>query len=435
MPHEVIMPVLGMNQDTGTLLRWLRREGDAVAVGDPVMEIATDKITVEIESPADGILAGLSAAEGEEVPVGRAVAWVLGPGESLPADTPAAPAAEPGPVPAREAGLPSAPGRIPAASPVARRLAAELGIDLTEVVGSGGRITKADVERHHAAAQAQVEGPVLASPKARRLASERGLDLAAISGSGPDGAVLTADVEAFASAVRDVPGPPPADAVELEPSRMWQVMASRLTESWQTVPHFYLSRTVDASQLLAWRDALRRQGREDITISDLLLRITAVSLRDHPRLNASWRDGHIQQHPQVNIGMAVAVADGLLVPVFHAADTLSLSELADRRQHLVQAARAGQLTLSEMTGGTFSITNLGMFGVEEFKAIVNPPEAAILAIGAIRDAVVAVQGEPAVRSVFNLTLSCDHRAVDGALAARFLATLHERMETPMLLLD
>lgn len=435
MPHEVIMPVLGMNQDTGTLLRWLRREGDAVAVGDPVMEIATDKITVEIESPADGVLAGLSAAEGEEVPVGRAVAWVLGPGESLPAGTPAAPAVEPGPVPAGEAGLPGTPARLPAASPVARRLAAELGIDLAEIAGSGGRITKADVERHHAAAQAQVEGPVLASPKARRLARERGLELAAISGSGPDGAVLTADVEAFASAAKDVPGPPAAGAVELEPSRMWQVMASRLTESWQTVPHFYLSRTVDASQMLAWRDALRRQGREDITVSDLLLRITAASLREHPRLNASWRDGHIQQHPQVNIGMAVAVADGLLVPVFHDAGKLSLSELADRRRHLVQAARAGQLTLPEMTGGTFSITNLGMFGVEEFQAIVNPPEAAILAIGAIRDAVVAVQGEPAVRPVFNLTLSCDHRAVDGALAARFLATLHERMETPMLLLD
>ena len=435
MPHEVIMPVLGMNQDTGTLLRWLRGEGDAVTVGDPVMEIATDKITVEIESPADGVLAGLSAAEGEEVPVGRAVAWVLEPGESLPADTPAAPAAEPGPVSTGEAALPGTPARIPAASPVARRLAAELGIDLTQVAGTGGRITKADVERHHAAAQAQVEGPVLASPKARRLAREGGLDLAAISGSGPDGAVLTADVEAFASEARDVPGPPPTDAVELEPSRMWQVMASRLTESWQTVPHFYLSRTVDATQLLAWRDALRRQGREDITISDLLLRITAVSLRDHPRLNASWRDGRIHQHPQVNIGMAVAVEDGLLVPVFHAADTLSLSELADRRRHLVQGARTGQLTLPEMTGGTFSITNLGMFGVEEFKAIVNPPEAAILAIGAIREAVVAVQGEPAVRSVFNLTLSCDHRAVDGALAARFLATLHERMETPMLLLD
>jgi pyruvate dehydrogenase E2 component (dihydrolipoamide acetyltransferase) len=433
MPHEVIMPVLGMNQDTGTLLRWLRQEGDAVAVGDPVMEIATDKITVEIESPADGVLAGLSAAAGEEVPVGRAVAWVLEPGESLPADTPAAPAAGPGP--AGEAGRPGTPARLPAASPVARRLAAELGIDLAEVEGADGRITKADVERHHAAAQAPVAGPVLASPKARRLARERGLELTAVAGSGPDGAVLAADVEGYVSVAKDAPGPPPTDAVELEPSRMWQVMASRLTESWQTVPHFYLSRTVDASQLLAWRDALRRQGRESITVSDLLLRITAASLREHPRLNASWRDGRIQQHPQVNIGMAVAVADGLLVPVFHDADKLSLSELADRRRHLVEAARAGRLTLPEMTGGTFSITNLGMFGVEEFKAIVNPPEAAILAIGAIRDAVVAVQGEPAVRPVFNLTLSCDHRAVDGALAARFMATLHDRMETPMLLLD
>ena len=243
MPHEVIMPVLGMNQDTGTLLRWLRREGETVAAGDPVMEIATDKITVEIESPADGVLAGLSAAEGEEVPVGRAVAWVLEPGESLPVDTPAAPAAEPEPV-----SVPAgAPAGMPAASPVARRLAADLGIDLAQVAGTGGRITRADVERHHAKAQAPVEGPVLASPKARRLARERSLDLATISGSGPDGAVLATDVEGHVPAVRDVAGPPPADAVELDPGRMWQVMARRLTESWQTVPHFYLSRTVDAT--------------------------------------------------------------------------------------------------------------------------------------------------------------------------------------------
>ena len=435
MPHEVIMPVLGMNQDTGTLLRWLRGEGDAVARGDPVMEIATDKITVEIESPADGVLAGLSAAEGEEVPVGRAVAWVLGPGESIPDSASGTSAVQTEPVAPATPGQPASPAGTPAASPVARRLAAELGIDLGELQGTGGRITKADVERHHAAGQAQGSGPVLASPKARRLARERGLDLASIPGRGPDGAVLAADVEGYVPAVREVPVPPAADAVELDPGRMWQVMARRLTESWQNVPHFYLSRTVDATQLLAWRDALRRQGREDITVSDLLLRITAASLREHPRLNASWREGRIHQHPQVNIGMAVAVEDGLLVPVFHDADTLSLSELADRRRHLVQAARAGRLTLPEMTGGTFSITNLGMFGVEEFKAIVNPPEAAILAIGAIRDAVVAIQGEPAVRPVFNLTLSCDHRAVDGALAARFMATLHERMETPMLLLD
>ena len=435
MPHEVIMPVLGMNQDTGTLLRWLRGEGDAVARGDPVMEIATDKITVEIESPADGILAGLAAAEGEEVPVGRAVAWVLGPGESVPDGAPGAAAGRPESSVAETPEQPVSPAGPPAASPVARRLAAELGIDLGEVQGTGDRITKADVERHHAAGQAQGAGLVLASPKARRLARERGLDLASIPGRGPDGAVLAADVEGYVPAVREVPASLPADTVELDPGRMWQVMARRLTESWQTVPHFYLSRTVDAVQLLAWRDALRRQGREDITVSDLLLRITAASLREHPRLNASWRDGRIHRHPQVNIGMAVAVEDGLLVPVFHDADTLPLSALADRRRHLVQAARAGRLTLPEMTGGTFSITNLGMFGVEEFKAIVNPPEAAILAIGAIRDAVVAVRGEPAVRPVFNLTLSCDHRAVDGALAARFMATLHERMETPMLLLD
>lgn len=432
MPHELIMPVLGMNQDTGVLVRWLIQQGDAVTAGDPVMEIATDKITVEIESPASGVLAGITAKEGEEVPVGQVVGWVLEPGEALPEPSPSYTPPDPTTrQPPTQRSAPRSKADVPA-SPVARRLADELGIDLADVESAGDRIAKADVERHHAARQTAQPGPQLASPKARRMARERGLDLKSISGSGPEGAVLATDVEQFA---RVESADVPVRAVELKPSRMWQVMAERLTESWQNIPHFYLARTVDASQLLAWRDALKRQGREAITVSDLLMRITALTLHDHPRMNASWVGGRIQQHANVNIGMAVAVEDGLLVPVFHDTDRLTLSELADRRQYLVQAARGGTLTLPEMTGGTFSITNLGMFGVEEFAAIVNPPEAAILAIGAIRDQAVAVRGEVAVRPVFKLTISCDHRAVDGALAARFLATLHERMETPMLLLD
>ncbi len=426
MPHDIIMPVLGMNQDTGTLVRWLRQEGERVAQGDPVMEIATDKITVEIEAPADGILAGLAAREGEEVPTGQTVALILAEGETAPAPT-----STPPPVAAPQASTP----RI-AASPVARRLAASHGVDLQDVPHAGARIQREDVEAYLAQlpTQSPVPDRILASPKARRLAREQGLELQQISGTGPEGAVLAADVEAYVPAP-EVEAPERPDTGHT-PGRLWQVMARRLTESWQTVPHFYVSQTVDAGQLQDWQTSCRQKYPEKVTLTDLIVKVLAVSLREHPRLNASWQpDSTIQVHGAVNIGLAVAVADGLLVPVIHEADEKGIREIAVQRDHLVAASQSGSLTLAEMTGGTFSLTNLGMFGVERFGAIVNPPEAAILAVGAVRDQVVAVNGTPAVRPMMEITLSCDHRAVDGATAARFLRTLVQYMEAPLLLLD
>ncbi len=428
MAHDIIMPVLGMNQDTGTLVRWLKAAGDSVSQGDPVVEIATDKITVELDAPATGTLSAWLAAEGDEVPVGQAMAYVLAAGEDMPAAAPVSPASSP----AAES-PPPAP-RV-AASPVARRLAASHGLDLADIPAPGGRIGRQDVEAYLARQSSPVPGPLLASPKARRLAREAGVDLTQVPGSGPEGAVLAADFEIWMSRQsQPVLTAPATDTIV--PSPKWQVMAQRLTECWQTVPHFYLSRTADATQLQAWRQACLEQYDQRVTVTDLLVKVLAASLRAHPPLNASWQEnGTILRHREVNIGLAVAVADGLLVPVIRQADQRSVTEIAAERERLVAAAQADQLALADMEGGTFSLTNLGMFGVERIGPIIKPPEAAILGVGAVKEQVVPVEGQPAIRPMMDLTLGCDHRALEGATVSRFLQTLVAYLETPLLLLE
>ncbi len=454
MPKEVIMPALGMAQETGELLRWFVEEGATVKAGEPLMEVATDKVDETIEATASGVLAGVLAKAGDNVPVGQVIAYILAPGEALPAakaSKKAAVEAAPPPPPANAAPAPQSAAGV-TVSPVAARMAAEHGIDLAAIPAKGGRIQKEDVAAYLESQQsAAAPGKVLASPKARRLAEEKGVELSAISGSGPDGAVLAADVEAWqpAAVVQPLPtavAAPTAVAVptsvaapttgaEIPMSRGWQVMAQRLTESWTSVPHFYLVREVAASALQAWR--VQAQSRSDvkITVSDLLVKVTAVALSRHPRVNASWIKGQIVANPTVNLGLAVAVEDGLLVPVLHGADGLGLREIASKRVALVERAQSGKLAMNDLTGGTFTISNLGMFGVDAFNAIVNPPQAAILAVGKIADRVVAVDGQPAVRPMLTLTLSCDHRVVDGARAARFLDELAGLIEDPLRALE
>lgn len=432
MPKEVIMPALGMAQETGTLLRWLKREGDAVEKGEPLMEIATDKVDVEIEAPASGVLTNVTAAEGDEIPVGRAIALILAPGEVL-TSNPSSKVAE---------GSQKA-----AASPVAARMAAEHNVDLAQITPAGSRIQKEDVlaylERQKSSPQSRKAGETIpASPKARRLAQEAGIDLASLNGSGPDGAVLAADV-VEAQNVETADGRPQAaeqrraaaPVEEVPVSRLWQVMADRLTQSWTTVPHFYLTREVDAGQLTAWRSRIKERGGSTVTITDLLVKLIAVTLKRHPRLNASWQNGRIVANAAINIGLAVAVEDGLLVPVIHNSDGLGIMDLAARRADLVGRAQNGNLGAADLQGGTFTISNLGMFGVDHFNAIVNPPQAAILAVGRIADRVVPVDGQPGVRPMLTLTLSCDHRVVDGARGAHFLATLAELIEEPLRALE
>jgi pyruvate dehydrogenase E2 component (dihydrolipoamide acetyltransferase) len=369
MATDVIMPALGVAQETGKVLRWLRKEGDAVEQGAPIMEIETDKVTVEVEAPASGTLAGIRVPEGTDVPVGEVVAVILAAGED-----------------ARASALQARDGDGTPAPRARRRLA---------------------------------------SPKAKRIAAERGIDVTALTGSGPGGAVVAADLEGMQ-----------APAASAPVSSIWQLMAERTTEAWRTAPHFYLSRDVDTGRLVAWRESARkRPGYELLTHTDLLVKLVAAALREHPRVNAAWRDGGIVENPDIGVGVAVAVEDGLVVPVVHTADRLELLEIVARRVELVEAARSGGLRPNDVAGGTFTISNLGMFGVDAFAAIINAPQAAILAVGRIAERVVPVNGRPEVRPMCTLTLSFDHRVVDGARGAQFLDTLAGLIEEPAGLVD
>jgi pyruvate dehydrogenase E2 component (dihydrolipoyllysine-residue acetyltransferase) len=419
MPTTVIMPALELAQETGKVIRWLKAPGDAVRKGEPIVEIETDKVTVEIEAPASGILGSVTAREGDVVPVGQTIALIAAPGE-----------------------VGAAPEAMKA-SPLARKLAEQHGVDLAQVKTAGGKIEKADVLAHVERRSAPAPGNgaattdaaarlPAASPKARRLAAERGVDVGALRGSGPDGAVLAGDVPAART-----PAPREATRPGMKGegvSNVWRIMAERMTQSWTSAPHFYLVREVNVSRLVAWREKAGKQTGARITYTDLLVRLVAAALVQHPAANVSWKDGTLVRHPEVNIGMAVALEDGLVVPVLHRADTLGLAEIAARREDLVTRAQAGKLRPADIQGGSFTISNLGMYGVDAFSAIVNPPQAAILAVGRIADRVVPLNGQPAVQPTMVLTLSCDHRALDGARGAQFLGALAELIEEPLALL-
>jgi pyruvate dehydrogenase E2 component (dihydrolipoamide acetyltransferase) len=375
MPAEVIMPALGMAQETGKVLRWLRREGDVLVKGEPLLEVETDKVTVEIEAPAAGTLTGVSAAEGAEVPVGTVIAFVLAEGESS---------------------QPVEPVSAPA------------------VVADEPRLQRR----------------ALASPKARRLAHNVGVAIDALVGSGPNGAVVAADVEAARVAVAQ-PHVPAPDLSPLQVGSVWRVMADRVTRSWQEVPQFVLGREVDATRLESWRAAAQRKpGSEKASHTDLLVKICAEALRRHPRVNSSWHDGSIVTAAAINVGIAVATEDGLVVPVVHDADTLDLAAISARRQAIAEDARSGRLRPADLQGGTFTISNLGMYGVDYFQAIVNAPQAAILAVGRILERPAVVNGMLVARPSLVLSLSFDHRVVDGARGAQFLDTLAVLIEEP-----
>ena len=434
MPTGVIMPALEMAQETGKVVRWLKAPGDTVRKGEPLLEIETDKVTVEIESPAAGVLRDVTAAEGDVVPVGQTIALIFAAEE--------AGAAAPPRAAARSAAAAGAPAAAVKASPLARKLAEQHGVDIARIKTASGRVEKADVlayveTRQAPAAAGKGAPPRLspASPKARRLAGERGVEIGALRGSGPDGAVLAGDVLAAGTATpaAEAPRRMEAPAVAASVGNVWRIMAERMTQSFTTVPHFYLVREVNASRLISWREAAKKQIPE-LTYTDLVVKLAAAAIARHPRVNVSWKDGAIVQHPDVNIGLAVAIDDGLVVPVIHEADTLTLAEIAARRADLAARAPAGKLRPADIHGGTFTISNLGMYGVDAFDAIIAPPQAAILAVGRIADRVVAVNGQPVVQPTMVLTLSCDHRALDGARGAQFVGALADLIEEPLALL-
>jgi pyruvate dehydrogenase E2 component (dihydrolipoamide acetyltransferase) len=392
MAFSVVMPALEMAQETGKLIAWRKKEGDRVTKGEPLLEIETDKAVVEVEAPADGILAGITAAAGADIPVGRTIAWIVAPGEKPPTENESS------------ASAPAARGKTESHAP-------------STAVSTPERPTVQSAR---------------ISPKARRLAKELGVDLATVRGSGPGGEILASDVQTAAAPVASSAAPKQAN-IEVR-STLGRLMAERTTQSWTTVPHFFVTREIDAGALNEYRKKLvpeiERTQNIRITHTDLLIALVARVLLKHPRLNSSWTAEGIRLHHHVNMGVAIAVNDGVVAAVIPNAHTATLPEIARQRRDIAERARACKLRPADIADATFTISNLGMHHVDQFTAIITPPQAAILAVGAITDRVVAVEGKPAVRPMMTLTLSCDHRAVDGARAAMFLSDLAEALGEP-----
>ncbi len=410
MAFSVVMPALEMAQETGKLIAWRKQEGDRVTKGEPLLEIETDKAVVEVEAPSDGILAGIKAFAGEDIPVGQTIAWIVAPGETPPVES-------------------------ESTAPAAR-------------AGSQAKTALPRVDALHVGSAAQAPASsARISPKARRLAKELGVDLAKVRGSGSDGEILASDVEAAAQAPKQMAAAPQVASTGDEkksagievPSSLGRIMAERTTQSWTTVPHFFVSREIDATALNAHRARIVagiESSHTDpaknvrITHTDLLVALTARVLLKHPRLNASWSAEGIRLHHQVNMGIAIAVNDGVVAAVIHNAHTASLSEIAIQRRDVAERARDGRLRPADIADATFTISNLGMYHVDQFSAIITPPQAAILAVGAITERVVAVRSQIEIRPMMMLTISCDHRVADGARAARFLSDLAEAVQEP-----
>jgi pyruvate dehydrogenase E2 component (dihydrolipoamide acetyltransferase) len=403
MAISVVMPALEMAQETGKLVSWLKKEGESVAKGQPLLEVETDKAVMEIESPGDGVLAAVKAQAGAEVPVGRIIAWIVGPGEVPPAD----------------------------------EVTVESGRKMSVAPAASAASTAASANQPTNPPRSATQ-PVKVSPKARRLANERGIDLAQVRGSGAGGEILVSDIVAPAASKA---GAPPATVDGGSP--VSRLMAERTTQSWTTVPHFFVVREVDAGALNQARQKLGPEIEKScgvkLTHTDLLAALVARVLLKHPRMNASWTNQGVRTNAGINIGLAMAVDDGVVAPVIQNSDKITLGEIAVQRRDLAERARGGKLRFSDIAGGTFTISNLGMFGVDAFTAIIIPPQAAILAVGAIADRVVPVgvgpDARPGVRPMMTLTLSSDHRVVDGARASEFLRDLVEAIGSPLQFLN
>lgn len=422
MPTEVVMPRLGLNMKEGLLVKWLARDGERVEKGQPLFVVETDKVTNQVEAEVGGILHHV-VREGSSVPVAGLVAYILREGEALPsAVQPAVP--QPG---VGQPSVPPGPSAVPAqpvrASPAARRRARELGVGLQEVVGTGpdGAVTVEDVERH-AAQKAAREAPpeVRATPAARHLAQELGVDLASVTPSGPGGRITREDVERAAREAALAPAA--AEIVPLEGVRA--VIAQRMHRSLQETAQVTLTTEVDATNLVQARsqvNAAREQaGLPPLSYNAILVKVVAVALSAFPYMNATFVEGAIHRHKEIHVGVAVDTERGLLVPVVRNADRKSIAQIDAELRALVERALAGQSTLDDLSGGTFTITNLGALGVEVFTPVLNYPEVGILGVGRIAPKPVVYQGGLYIRERLPLSLTFDHRLVDGAPAARFL---------------
>jgi pyruvate dehydrogenase E2 component (dihydrolipoamide acetyltransferase) len=397
---EVILPRLGQGMESGTIVRWLKSEGEPVEKGEPLFELDTDKVTQEVEAEAAGVLLKIAVPEGE-VPVGQTVAFIGVAGEA-----------------------------VPEVVAVPESAARNQEVDESE---------REDERPVPAAAPQQANGRIKASPLARRLARERGIDLGSVRGSGPDGRIVAEDVERAeaggpAPGVRPTASVPAGEVERVPLTNIRKTIARRLTEAWQ-IPVFQLQTSADMTRVNALVSRLRERDPDvRVTVTDVLTKVSAQSLMRHREVNAEFTEDAILLHSSANVGLAVAAPQGLVVPVIHNAQLLSLAEISAVRADLVGRAREAKLRAEDIEGGTFTISNLGMYAVERFTAVLNPPQAAIVAVGATEERVVPVDGGTAVRAMVTLTGTFDHRAVDGAPAAAFLQTLKESLEDPGLAL-
>ncbi len=389
MANEVKLPRLGQGMESGTIVKWLKSEGESVEKGEPLYELDTDKVTQEVEADVSGVLLKIAVEDGE-VPVGQTIAVIGEKGEEVSVEASKAPAAKPAEKEKEEK----------------------------------------EAEAPPREATATTDGRVKASPLARKIARERGIELTGLTGTGPEGRIVAEDVERAqeAPAAESTPG----EVERRELTSVRKTIARRLTEAWK-VPVFQLQASADMGRVNGVVAGLREDG-EHVTVTDVLIMACAAALMRHREVNAQWTDDAILLHPSANIGIAVAAPQGLVVPVVRGVERLRLAEVSAARADIVTRAREGKLRREDLEGGTFTISNLGMYAVESFTAVLNPPQAAIVAVGAIQDRVVPVDGEPAVRPMMTLVATFDHRAVDGAPAAGFLQSLKELLEEPGLML-
>ena len=442
MAHEVTMPQMGYDMTEGTINEWRINEGDPVARGDAIASIATDKADIDIEAYADGVLRKILVQPGQTVPVGTVIAWIGEPGEDVPdsggsnrAATPAA-AAESEPVEAPAAPKGDSPGGAPAVPAPSSAPAPPAETDAAAAPSGNGRVK--------------------ASPYARKRAAELGVDLSGVRGSGPGGRIVAQDVErAMAEGAtqpaKTAPAPPapqPAQAAapevsagddpysDEEPSRLRRALARAMVESKTTVPHFYLTSDVDAEPLLRLRAEINSIGPETpkFSVTDLIVRACALTLQSHPQLNAAWIDGTIRRFQRSNVSVAVALADGLIAPTLRNLDGMSMRELVEGLHDLTARAKSNRLRQEELSGGHMAVSNLGMFGIEQFSAIITPPQSSVLAVGAVRDEPVVADGQIRPGKRMRLNLAVDHRVTDGAQGAEALARIKWLLEHPAALL-
>ena len=430
MATKVIMPKLSPTMEEGQISRWLKKEGDKVSMGEPLAEIDTDKATMEMQALGNGVLRKILIGEGQSAPLGQLIAVIGEPDEDIASLLSEAPAPQPQVQEQKET---DSPPPVPDATQPPPQLQEQKE---TDVPPKAPNLAPANGRQP----QASGSGRMIVSPLAARMAAEAGIDLRSLQGSGPGGRIIKRDIEAVISKPKAAPAPTyvqqaGASAYRDEPaSQIRQTIAKRLVTSIGPVPHFFLTTEIEMDRAAEMRKGINALDPDlKISINDIIIKVAAAALIQHPQVNASYQEKVVRYYEHADVGVAVAIEDGLITPVVRAADQKSLSQIAAEVRELAERARSKKLKPEEYTGATFSVSNLGMFGIDEFTAVINPPEGAILAIGAMTAKPVVRENEIVIRQMMRVTMSCDHRVIDGATGAKFLQTFKKILENPLYL--